>query len=340
MVAAAIVHARRLAAQNVKLAPRQVRWNDAEQVRKPPEKRKPALALGETGARLWSAQEYHRYADAANIDELAQCLWQNWLAPYSAPRPESAPDVPVAGMFNVTSVDADLVAIGNEAPQTIEFVEVSSVLFQAFCRQSGTPLLPAMALAEQRLRMALRQADAIMICLPSNTQWDANLRTGVGRLVAAARDGRRSPAETILALTKADIVLAEEALTRQACVDPKGAAGQALAEELMGREESRKSLWQSIRSMDDIAVRLCSSYGVLRMSGTANIDLSAARRPVDRLGAFAPTVPLWPEPSLDVTSLVPSEPTTLRHWRPVGVLEAVIGGFGEPARQPADRLAV
>jgi hypothetical protein len=84
----------------------------------------------------------------------------------------------------------------------------------------------------------------------------------------------------------------------------------------------RRSFLRSLPMAQEASLLPCSSYGLLRSSGTPNLDLV---RSADRAGDNVPALPLWPTSALSLSEIIPSIPDTLKHWMPLGVIEAVLG---------------
>jgi hypothetical protein len=326
LIAAAIVHARRLVTLNQRLVRRYNQWPPDHRASQSPEEAEVNLTVRmETGADLWSTQERSRFDTTAHVDTLARHLWGRWLQSDFPPQPERAEDAAAAAPFKVTSVAPNLVGmeeIDDTSPE-VTLIEVSGDLFNAFARSSVAPLSAVQLLATQRLRAALRQADAVVICLPCSDDWSASVRLGVRGMVRASQEVRGP--KVMLALTKSDLILAERALARHVCTNPTEAISNDLAEQVLAADPKKQTLWRSLQSTSEILLQICSSYGLLRRSGTPNVDL-VNWMPGSKPGRGRASVcPLWPEPSLDLSEIVPSAPATLRHWMPLGAIEAVFG---------------
>ena len=325
LLAASIVHARRLATQDFELG-----WRAGPRRESSPRRSTghaiPALAIKQADASLWQPHELDLLETPHQIDVLAQRLWNWWLKFELSPEPERTEGAFPGQPFSVTSIVPNLLGFGElRGPQpSIELVEVSGDLFHTFAT-SGV-----VAFASRRLRSVLHQAHAVIICVPCDGRWSDFVRMGVRQTVAAYREFGPQGGTTTLALTKADTVLAQYCLARHACTDPVEAASSEFAQEVLSADSVKESLWQSLRSTADISLQICSSYGLLRRSGTPNVDLAGGPPDARRAQRNTETAPLWPRPSQELGQIVPSAPATLGDWMPLGAIETVFNAVANP----------
>jgi hypothetical protein len=316
LIASAIIHARRLAVLDLQLVQRPHRPQQGGDFPRSSDKAVPELVVtANTGIEFWSAQERRSVDAAEEVDAVARRLWDRWLVgdPDQMTRSPASP-------FNVTSVASNLLGLEESVGtrQWINLIELSGDLFHSFDRSAAA----SRSAGSQRLRHMIRAADALVICLPCAETWNAATRLDVQNIASAWHEARGS--EILLALTKSDLFLAEYSLIHRKATDPFHAVSPASAEMAVSADPVNLAFLKSLRSVARTELQICSSYGLLRLSMSPNVDLAKLRvQKVD--GRAVAALPLWPAPSAPVSEIIPSAPSTLAHWMPLGTVESVFG---------------
>lgn len=73
-------------------------------------------------------------------------------------------------------------------------------------------------------------------------------------------------------------------------------------------------------------------------AGSFNVDLVHQSRPLMPSAEPLCLRPPWPQRGKNLKHLVPSNPDSLKHWRPIGVLETVIDREVPPERRWSRRV--
>lgn len=328
LIAASIVHAARLANQGKRLAPVRRRPQEPGEDSRWPRRACPLLRVRDADTEFWAEHEYRRIETAAQVDAYAQNLWNRWLAKDLRSHSRPVSDSCTSLAFGVTLVDKELIGMGEgDGPREyFRVIKAPGRLFHEFSVPRNEVLSPSRTLARHRLRTALRQADSVVICLPSAVPWSKATRMAVRRIVAESRALRPTGADIVVALTKSDIGLCERSLSE--CPlgsDPVGLVMGDVAEAMLRTDSHKSELWDALRAEPGIRLQVCSSYGLLCTSGSINVDLVAHTDLGSSMRDDFNVAPLWPNPSHLLSELLPSVPEKLEHWAPLGVLETVLG---------------
>jgi hypothetical protein len=335
MIAAAIVHAARLAAEG-----RHIRWNGAQASLFPAG----ATALGGVGeyhltegmgTSLWRQDETTRVDTAEALDGLAQRLWLHWVLAEPSLGVSSAV-APIGAEFAVIDIDTSLLGLDRDrSPDRLHFVEVSTDLFQMLGGGKTRLRGRVGAFAEQRLQVALRHADVVCLCLGATDVWSKADLAAFSDILNDCQRLRPRSSITSIAVSKAEVSLAERAYRAgRVGFEPDALSSERYARDVIRTRFHDDGLWTQTAEAAGLRMRIVSSFGWLTTSSSFNVDLVHQSRPARPSTAPLCLRPLWPHRGKNLKHLVPSNPARLQHWRPIGVIEALLD-----CEVPADRRA-
>lgn len=325
MIAAAILHAARLGAQG-----QRIRWTGAQPPPSPGQAsqyggREPHSLIENEGAGFWRHDETLRIDSVGDLDHHAQRLWLRWLRTEQNSGVGIAA-VPAGAEFAVTEIDASLLGFDSSAPaKRLRFVEVSNEFFRAL-GGGRTRLRGRVAtLAEQRLQTALCHADVVTLCFGATDGWSRVDLAAYQNILSECQRLRPRNAITNFAINKAEVYLAERIYgERRLGVAPDPLSCERYAREIVRKRFQEDGLWTQTKETPGLSMRIASNFGWLTASGSFNVDLVHQSRPLTPSTEPLCLRPLWPQRGKNLKHLVPANPERLKHWRPIGVLEALL----------------
>lgn len=335
MIAAAILHAARLKAQG-----RRIRCNGSQSPSSLEQasqggRRKQYRLIENEGAGFWRQDETLRIGSVDDLDHHAQRLWLRWLRAEQDPG-ASVAAVPVGAEFAVTEIGASLLGFdSSSSPRRLCFVEVSNELFQGLGGGKTRLRGRVATLAEQRLSAALRHADVVTLCFAATDVWSRVDLAAYQHILSECHRLRPRNAITNLAVNKVEVFLAERIYReRRIGIEPGPLSSERYAREIVRARFQEDGLFAQTKETSGLRMRIASSFGWLTASGSFNVDLVHQSRPLTPSPEPLCLHPLWPQRGANLKHLVPSNPQRLRHWRPIGVLEALLD-----CEVPAERSA-